>query len=641
MRFQFRHLRTRILFFVVGLLSLILGTFYFAANTANMRNARAHIDEALELTVGALHRSLHGRKQNLYQNVRLLSGDFAFKSAFATEDHETILSALNNHRLRVGADVMMLISLDDEVLADTLHPELDGEDFVFPHLVEQAMDSEFGEGSMIERIDGEPYQLVMVPLFAPDMAAWIVSGFLLEQGFVDALQQSTRSDVTMLYRTGDSAWSALASTLPADVSRLTTAEINRGQWKENASAEIGIGRERSIYVVAPLPETGNTPLVAVLQRSLLDAMRPFLELRPVLLGIVLAGLVLSIFGAWRIACSVTRPVDVLIAGAQRVEQGEFTEPVIIAQRDELGRLAGSFNNMMSGLEERERVHNLLGKVVSPQIAEELLSKKIELGGEEREVTILFSDVRGFTNLCEAREAHEVLALLNRYLTRMTVAIEQHGGVVDKYIGDAIMALFGAPLNLPCSSEAAVLAGMGMCEAVTALNKELLAEGSTAIDIGIGINTAVVVAGNMGSETRMNYTVVGDGVNTAARLEGLSKHYGCRMIVSESTKTECPDIVFRELDRVRVKGKTRPVTLFEPLAVSHDELSMQHSVLAAWHAGLHAFYSAKWDIAEKYFHDCASEARLQHGSELFLQRIAGYRLQAPVPDWDGVHTFTSK
>ncbi len=639
MLIQFRHLRTRILFFVVGLLAVILGSFYFAANTANLRNARAHIDEALELTVGALRRSLHERRENLFQNVRLLSGDFAFKSAFATEDHDTILSALNNHRQRVGADVMMLISLDEEVLADTLHPDSAGDDFPFLQLVEQAMDSEFGEASQIELIEGKPYQLVLVPLFAPDMVAWITSGFLLDQAFVDSLQDSTRSDVSLLLQQDD--WRLIVSTLADEVARATRTEVQKGTWQENQSAELQLGHEHFIYVVSLLSDSGSAPVAAVLQRSLLEAMRPYLELRPVLLGIVAIGLLLSIFGVWRIARSVTRPVDVLIDGAQRVEQGEFTEPVIIRQRDELGRLAGSFNNMMEGLQERERVHNLLGKVVSPEIAEELLSKNIELGGEEREVSILFSDVRGFTSLCEQREAREILTLLNRYLTRMTAAIEAEGGVVDKYIGDAIMALFGAPLSKPDHPQSAVCAALHMCRALDALNAELEAENEPPLDIGIGINTGKVVAGNMGSESRLNYTVLGDGVNTAARLEGLSKQYACRVIVSESTMRQCPDVVFRELDRVRVKGKAQPVTLFEPLARTDEALPCPMESLVQWHAGLHAFYLQQWERATNYFQACTREKTFHGGAQLFLGRIRNY-LETPPPEgWDGVHTYNAK
>ncbi len=641
MLIRFRHLRTRILVFVVGLLTVILGSFYFAANTANLRNARAHIDEALELTVGALQRSLQERKQNLFQNVRLLSGDYAFKSAFATEDHDTILSALNNHRQRVGADIMMLVSLDDEVVADTLHPGAHGEDFPFPNLVERAMDSEFGEAALIEQIDGRPYQLVLVPLFAPDMVAWVASGFLLDQAFVDTLRDSTRSEVTLLFEQAGRPWQPIASSLSQEAATVTAGEIGRGTWQENRSGELRFGGEHYIYVVSRLADSGSSPVAAVLQRSLLEAMRPYLELRPVLLGIVLVGLLLSVIGVWRIARSVTRPVDVLIEGAQRVEQGEFTEPVVIRQRDELGRLAGSFNNMMTGLQERERVHNLLGKVVSPEIAEELLSKTIELGGEEREVSILFSDVRGFTTLCERRAAHEILTLLNRYLTRMTAAIEAESGVVDKYIGDAIMALFGAPLAAPDHPRAAVLAGMGMCRALDALNDELAREGEPALDIGIGINTGVVVAGNMGSESRLNYTVLGDGVNTAARLEGLSKQYGCRVIVSESTMQRSTGILFRELDRVRVKGKSQPVTLFEPLGTSPDSLPVAQEMLAHWHAGLHAFYQQQWDLAAQYFGRCTGAAYLQDSAGMFLARIHDYRQQPPGDNWDGVHTFTSK
>ena len=190
--------------------------------------------------------------------------------------------------------------------------------------------------------------------------------------------------------------------------------------------------------------------------------------------------------------------------------------------DEIGLLAGAFNRMSEGLAERDQVRDLLGKVVSPAVAAELLRKDVTLGGEEREVTILFSDLRSFTSMCESRSAQEMLGVLNHYFTRMSAIVEAHRGVVDKYVGDAMMALFGAPLAGPDDADRAMETALEMSEALDELNREWQAQGRQALSFGIGINTDVVVAGNMGSQTRLNYTVIGDGVNLAARLQALTK-----------------------------------------------------------------------------------------------------------------------
>src|SRR5262249_27100495 len=208
----------------------------------------------------------------------------------------------------------------------------------------------------------------------------------------------------------------------------------------------------------------------------------------------------------------------------------------LKQKDELGSLASSFNKMSEGLAERDRVRDLLGKVVSPEIAAELLRKDAILGGEEREVTVLFSDLRNFTSMSEKLAPQEMLEILNRYFTGMSAIIEKHGGVVDKYMGDALMALFGAPLADPDDADRAMQAALEMTEALDDLNRRWQKRGLPTIGVGIGINTDIVVAGNMGSETRLNYTVIGDGVNLASRLEGLTKtaEYEARIIISGST-----------------------------------------------------------------------------------------------------------
>jgi adenylate cyclase len=232
--------------------------------------------------------------------------------------------------------------------------------------------------------------------------------------------------------------------------------------------------------------------------------------------------------------------------------------------DEISLLAGAFNQMSEGLAERDQVRDLLGKVVSPAVAAELLRKEVTLGGEEREVTILFSDLRSFSTMCEARSAQEMLGVLNHYFTRMSAIVEAHHGVVDKYVGDAMMALFGAPLVGPDDADCALQTALEMSEALDQLNRDWQAQGRPALNFGIGINTDIVVAGNMGSQTRLNYTVIGDGVNLASRLETLTKtpEYGARIIVSQFTLEKAKGRYrTRRLGQVAVKGRQNPTEIY--------------------------------------------------------------------------------
>jgi adenylate cyclase len=313
--------------------------------------------------------------------------------------------------------------------------------------------------------------------------------------------------------------------------------------------------------------------------------------------------------------------------------------VAVEQRDELGELASAFNHMQRGLAERDRVRSLLGKVVSPAIAEELLSREIELGGEEREVSVLFSDVRNFTTLAERASPREVVELLNRYLTRASAIVERHGGVVDKYIGDGMMALFGAPLAHPDHAARAVRCALELGESLAGLNRELsLAQ---PLAIGVGVHTDRVVAGNMGSLDRLNYTVIGDGVNLASRLEGLTRRYGVAAIASDATRAASPELAFRELDRVRVKGRSAPVAIFEPLG-PRDALTPERADALARHAeALERFRARDFAGARDAFDALARRFPDDPIARLYATRAAAGVEAPPGPEWDATVDWLEK
>jgi len=217
--------------------------------------------------------------------------------------------------------------------------------------------------------------------------------------------------------------------------------------------------------------------------------------------------------------------------------------------------------------EKRRVKQLFGRYVSKDVYQQLLDDPslAGLGGQRRDMTVLFSDIRGFTTLSEAGEPEAVVGMLNEYFTRMVAIVFDHHGTIDKFVGDMVMALFGAPLDDPAHARHAVDAALDMTAALEALNAKWTAEGRPALDIGIGINTGPMIAGNIGSDAIMSYTVIGDAVNLGARLESLNKQYGTRIIISEATRERIGGgYAVRPLGEVTVKGKTRPVAVFELL-----------------------------------------------------------------------------
>jgi adenylate cyclase len=264
-----------------------------------------------------------------------------------------------------------------------------------------------------------------------------------------------------------------------------------------------------------------------------------------------------------------------------------------------------------------------------------------LEGESRELTVLFSDVRGFTTISEGLDPTQLTQLMNEYLTPMTHVIHQHRGTIDKYMGDAIMAFWGAPLHDPQHARHALLAGMEMLAKLEALQDHFKAKGWPPIKAGVGLNTGEMTVGNMGSEFRLAYTVMGDAVNLGSRLEGLTKEYGVQIMVSEFTRAAVPDFVYRELDRVRVKGKDRPVAIFEPICAQGDEPAGLLEELALYDVALCSYREQAWQQAAEQFAQLQTLHPQRYLYQVYAKRITYLRESPPGPDWDGSFTFTSK
>jgi len=253
-----------------------------------------------------------------------------------------------------------------------------------------------------------------------------------------------------------------------------------------------------------------------------------------------------------------------------------------------------------------------------------------------ELTILFSDIRGFTGISEALSPEALREYINEYLTEMSVIIRnRHRGTLDKYIGDAIMAFWGAPVEDPQHARNAVLAALEMQRECVALNARLVARGWPPLEIGVGVNSGLVRVGDMGSRVRRAYTAMGDAVNVASRLEGRTKTYAVGILVGEATRSRVKDVVFREIDRIRVKGKDEAITIYEPLGEE------ENSELAPWEDALRAYRAQQWDAAEA---SLLSLQRTYPGRGLYpayLKKVQEKRRQPPPPDWDGVTAFDEK
>jgi adenylate cyclase len=268
----------------------------------------------------------------------------------------------------------------------------------------------------------------------------------------------------------------------------------------------------------------------------------------------------------------------------------------------------------------------------------------------RPMTLLFSDVRGFTSISERFDAAGLTAFMNRYLTPMTDAILARGGTVDKYIGDAIMAFWNAPLADPQHARNACLAALDMIERLAVLNAALAAEAAQAgtepvkIAIGIGLNSAVCCVGNMGSEQRFDYSVLGDGVNLAARIEGQTKSYGVAILLGEETRAEAPDLAAIEVDLIRVKGKSAPARIYTLVGdAGHAKSDGFRALAEAQDAFLAAYRRRDWIAAVGACRKARNLAggKLDNLAEMYLRRIEAFRAAPPPEGWDGVYTAETK
>jgi adenylate cyclase len=288
---------------------------------------------------------------------------------------------------------------------------------------------------------------------------------------------------------------------------------------------------------------------------------------------------------------------------------------------------------------KRRITTLFGQYVPPDLVDEMSRhpEACTMEGESRHMTVLFSDVRDFTRISEGLDPKQLSLMMNEYLGAMTQVIHTHRGTIDKYIGDAIMAFWGAPLRDGEHARHALLAAMEMQSAIQTLAPQFKARGWPELKVGIGLNSGAMNVGNMGSPFRRAYTVMGDAVNLAARLESLTKQYGVAIMVGDAVRAAVPEVAFRELDRVRVKGKTEPVTIHEPLGLKGrlEEGALRDS--GHFHTMLEHYRAQRWDDAMAILN------ALPHAAicELYRTRIEHFNTNPPGRDWDGVFTFETK
>ncbi|OYX26831.1 MAG: adenylate/guanylate cyclase domain-containing protein [Hydrogenophilales bacterium 32-62-9] len=291
---------------------------------------------------------------------------------------------------------------------------------------------------------------------------------------------------------------------------------------------------------------------------------------------------------------------------------------------------------------KRQMTKLFGQYVPPELAAEMSLDPAHytMEGQSREMSVLFSDIRGFTDFSEKLPPAELAAVLNAYLSTMTRIVQQHRGTIDKYIGDAIMAFWNAPVDFSDHASRAVQTALDMQAALPQLNQEFAARNWPEVKIGVGVNTGRMSVGNMGSEFRQSYTVMGDAVNLGSRLEGITKQYGVGILVTQPTVEADPQHAFMKIDEVRVKGKALPVAIYEPLGAVAGLPDALKADAAAFEAAFARYQAQDWNAAEVAL-DALNARAPRTLYTIYLERIAHFRTAPPPADWDGVFVYTTK
>ena len=302
----------------------------------------------------------------------------------------------------------------------------------------------------------------------------------------------------------------------------------------------------------------------------------------------------------------------------------------------------SYGYFVESRSKRELAH-LFGTYVPPELVDEMVKDpdSYTMQAANRELTVMFCDMRGFTKMSERMEPLQLQALLTGVFSRLTSLIRSNRGTIDKYMGDCVMAFWGAPVETENHAHLAVKSAMEMAHAVREINHEHREKGLPEIGVGIGLNTGTMCVGDMGSNIRRSYTVIGDSVNLGSRLEGLSKVYGVDIVVSESTRKLAPDFAWQELDRVRVKGKEQAVAIYWPMAPS-DRLNAESSnELKTWTNFIKAYRAQNWDQADVMLLNLTRMNAKKYLYQLYSERVASMRLLPFDPEWDGATNFETK
>lgn len=437
------------------------------------------------------------------------------------------------------------------------------------------------------------------------------------------------------------------NSIPAETFQLEALKgksVTTGLYEDQA----GVWISAAAPITVPIPNGDHTTLqvVGIVQADFhVDSFYDEIQSQTVpLIGGAVAGIILAALLSYWFERRMTRPIDNLSTAARKIGEGDLDHTVTVDSSDELGDLAQSFNQMIEGLKERNLVESTFKRYVSSDVVDYLLENPDAMSrpGERRYISILFSDLQGFTSLAQRTDPREIIHLLNTYLGDVSEAIGHRGGTLDKYMGDGVMAFFGAPkprMNHAQRSAQAALDHLAITKRLAAEHKE---EGWPKLHVRVGLHTGDMIVGNIGGEGNQDYTVIGDAVNIGSRLEAANKIYGTQILCSDETWEHCrEDFVGREIDTLTVVGRAKPIHIFEIIMAKEDEsahesfdLSTLHQAINTYEEGLKLYRFREFEAARVKFESVLHIRHEDGPAAEMIRRCKDFITSPPPTNWDG-------
>lgn len=552
-------LRNRLLVLTILLVVLITGSVLaiFSFEIRDLTNSKLQQD--FTNTYRTFKRFLSLRNERLVESCYLISELPVLKAQLSTKDPATIkgyiLSSEESPAKLAGVDVFTLTNEKGQVLFRLDRPDKYGDTIAALPFIRRALDGKDPsvDDISIWVIDEKLYQTVTVPIYQTYLIGTLTLGKRITQDEASSLKDDTRSDITFLLGNR-----VVASTHPniAQVDLLRSYLVGQSSLDSSMSAGKSIQQEVKLdgetFLCAFSRASKESDVVYVMAVSVDQARAAFQKIANVIVIVGVLALILAMVGAFFLAEGITAPLRTLVVGTEAIRAGNYDFQLDLKSSDEIGKLAQSFNDMVLGLKERFLMSKFISSSTVQMIREE--KGQIRLGGERKNVTVFFSDIRGFTSFAERVEPEVVIELLNKYLSRQAAIVLKHNGIIDKFVGDEIIAVFeGEDM-----ADQAVLCAVEIQKEINELNKA----NTEDLRIGIGINTGMAIVGNVGSEERMDHTVLGNNMNLGARLCSIA--LAGQIIISESSwrLLKSKDVRTKTLEAISVKGMSRPMQTYE-------------------------------------------------------------------------------